>query len=261
MNKRVLGLVISVFVFVTAISEARTAPILGDAFEQTYSIDPTATIRIRNTDGTISVYGAATSELKVEANKKSFSAERLKAITVNVSTKPGEVFIDTQYPPQPKWGLRDRSGTVDYFITIPWTCRVLRVELANGEILLDGLRCGLTEARLGNGRLFTNNCFTELRLNVASGGFDASWDWWENGKFSLNAEIVNGNANARVPNGAAFHLHAVSVNGKVGSDLVHLPEGKDDDTSKIDISLGGPSQAEINLKAINGNINVTGPNP
>src|SRR5207248_145972 len=59
---------------------------LEDTFDQTYPVDPTARLSISNRDGSIRVYGAGgeTREIRVEAIKKAYTAERLNAISVTV---------------------------------------------------------------------------------------------------------------------------------------------------------------------------------
>ncbi len=89
---------------------AKSTP-LQEKFEQTYPLSPAAAITIRNTDGTIYVYGSEVNELKVFARKKAYSKERLDGISIKVSIDGDKASIDTIYPPGPKGlSLQDRSG-------------------------------------------------------------------------------------------------------------------------------------------------------
>src|SRR4051794_10012879 len=103
-------------ILVVMAGSGQASPVLGEFFDQTYPIEPGSKISVRNNGGSIMVYGTATNELTISALKRAYSAARLAKISVNVAIKPGEVVIDTQFPPQPRWGLRDRSGTVEYVI-------------------------------------------------------------------------------------------------------------------------------------------------
>src|SRR3977135_2863105 len=87
--------------------------VVEDVVEKTYPIDPGATVSIRNVDGSIRIYGADIKELRVQAIKKAYSAERLSKIAVNISVQPDAASIETVFPSRPKWGFSDRSGTVD----------------------------------------------------------------------------------------------------------------------------------------------------
>ena len=250
----------SLFVFIVSSPAGHSAPVLAETLEKDYSIDPGSKITIRNIDGSVWVYGAPIDQMKVEAVKKAYKSQRLDEISVNVSINGSDVLVDTQYPSRPKWGLGDRSGTVDYVIVIPWTCRELQVELVNGEVWLDEMRCGLTRVSLGNGRLFVHDCFTDLRATVGKGGFEASWEWWENQKFAVTAEMGNGNMRAYVPLGAGFHLFASSASGKVTTESLSLGQTAQQSENKIDARIGDASGMEMILKATDGNVIISGAN-
>ena len=40
-------------------------------------------------------------------------------------------------------------------------------------------------ARLGDGRIFARNCFTNMDLTVNRGTLTLAYDWWEEEKFSV----------------------------------------------------------------------------
>jgi hypothetical protein len=228
---------------------------LEEVVEQTYPVDPTATLRITNGDGSIRIYGADITEIKIEAIKKAYSAKRLAGISVKVSARSNSVSIETDFPPAKKWGFGDRSGTVDYVLVVPQTCRITNLELTNGEVLVDGVRGAITNARLTNGRLFGHNCFSNIDLGVASGNLDVAYDWWEETKFSINAKIEDGNLRASIPSDAAFHLIAETEEGKIANDFAEQ-EQRQDGVRKIDINIGAPPHPEIRLRARDGNIHV-----
>jgi hypothetical protein len=256
MDTAKLGTFISGALLVVGIGELKPATVLEDVIEKTYALAPTAKVNIRNDDGSIQIYGADIAEMKMQAIKRAYNPERLAKISVDVSARPGEVSIDTRYPPKPKWGWSDRSGTVDYVIVLPWTCDISRLELGKGEVLVDGMRGDNVHVAMGSGRLFGHNCFTDLYLAVGDGGLDLGYDWWETHKFSVDAQIVNGNARALIPGEAAFHLSASSVNGHVASDFTEKEQRRQNPVSKIDMVIGGQSDTEIKIRAVNGSIKI-----
>ncbi len=249
------GLIL-VAVALCGLHQASAQAVLEETIEHTYAVEPTAKLNIRNTDGSIRVYGADIKEMKLQAIKRAYNAERLSQISVDVSTKPGEISIETQYPSKPKWGVSDRSGTVDYVIIMPWTCDISQLELANGEVLVEGMRGRVVRANLGNGRLFGHNCFTDLHVAVANGGLDVGYDWWEPQKISIDADIVNGNARAFFPGDAAFHLQAESLHGHVASDFMEKEQRQKTGARKIDMLVGGASESEVKFHAVNGSIKI-----
>jgi len=78
---------------------------LEETFEQFYAIEPTADISIKNRDGVVRIYGSDTNDMRVQATKRAYTQRRLKQIVVDVSVRPGAVSIETQFPPNPTWGV------------------------------------------------------------------------------------------------------------------------------------------------------------
>ncbi len=110
---------------------------LEQTTEKIYAVDPTVNFSIRNHDGSIRIYASDKPEMRVQVIKKAYSADRLNKIAVDISVQPNSVSIETNFPPTPRWGFFDRSGTVDYTIIVPETCKITRVELINGEVSID----------------------------------------------------------------------------------------------------------------------------
>src|SRR5438046_9473377 len=63
-------------------------------------------------------------------------------------------------------------------------------------------------AHLGEGRMFDHNCFSNVDVTVGRGTLTLAYEWWEPGKFSVQANIAKGNAIAFFPSDAVFHLIA-----------------------------------------------------
>jgi hypothetical protein len=248
--------------FVTTASAGRGAEIVEEIIEQNYPMDPTATFSLHNADGSVQIYGAAVAMMKLQAIKKAYSKDRLSKINVNVATRPGAVSVETAYPPKPKWGFSDRSGTVDYVIILPWHCQVQGVELGNGEILIEGMRGNEVRARLDNGRLFGHNCFTNLHLSIESGAVGLGYEWWETNPMTLDSAITSGNTWLTIPGNARFRLHAETAHGYIFTDF-SSPEGRPDGgRTKLDLLIGGGDpNAEMNVHARDGSIQIKEYNP
>jgi Putative adhesin len=229
---------------------------LEEIVEQTYKVDATATLSLSNTDGSVRIYGTDTTEIKLQAIKKAYSAERLSQILVNVSAQSGSVSIETKYPAKKTWGLADRSGTVDYTLVVPRTCKISKLDLENGEILIDGMRGEAVQANLVNGRLYAHNCFSDAHLSVITGGLDVSYNWWEQRKFSIDAQIVNGHTHLFIPGDASFHVVAETEDGQIDNAFAEQAQRNGDDVSKIDVVIGTTPGAEFRLRAKNGNIQI-----
>jgi hypothetical protein len=209
----------------------------------------------------VRIYGADITEMKLQAIKKAYTKERLNKIVVNVAARPDAVAIDTAYPPKPKWGLSDRSGTVDYVIILPWFCDVQRVELGTGELVIEGMRGNEVDARLGTGRMFGHNCFTDLHLALGNGGLDVGYDWWETHRIGLKTTVAEGSTRLFIPSDAQFRLHAETVTGQVATDFVNADDHPSGARTKLDLTIGDNPNAEMNVRANDGSIRIREANP
>ena len=178
--------------------------VLEEVSEKVYSVEPSANISIHNHDGAILVYGSDVNEVRVRSLKRAYSHERLNQIAIDVSAKPGAVSITAKAPPQPKWAFSDHSGTVDCTIVVPATASISALDLNAGEVLLDSMHGPEVHARLGDGRIFARNCFTNLDLTVNRGTLTLSYEWWEQEKFSAQVNVGQGNAWVFLPSDAAL---------------------------------------------------------
>lgn len=238
-----------------------TDRILEETTEQFYEIEPTTSVSIKNSDGTIRIYGSITNQMRVEAIKRAYTRKRLKQIAVNVSVELGSVSIETSSPPRQPWGLSDRSGTVDYTIVVPQTAKIARVELNNGEVSVDEMRGPSVHARLGSGRMLNHNCFSNVDFTVGRGTLTFAYEWWEPGKFSIQADIARGNGSIFMPSDAAFHLIAETVQGKITNDFAEQGERGTERPKKIDMLVRGGGEAAIKMHARQGNIKILEANP
>ncbi len=234
---------------------------LEETFEQFYTIEPTADVSIRNRDGVVRVYGSRANDMRVQAIKRAYTPRQLKQIVVDVSVQPGSVSIETNFPPKPTWGLFDRSGTVEYTIVVPETANISRLELGSGEVLVEGMRSQSLHAQLERGRMLARSCFSNAVFSLGRGRLTLAYEWWESGKFTVQANVANGNALAFLPGAAAFHLIAETPRGKIANDFVERGERRAEEISKVDTLVHGGGEAVIKLQARAGNINVVRTNP
>lgn len=237
--------------------------ILEEVSDRHYSVESNApTISVTNRDGSISIYGAGGNlrEIRVETLKKAFTPERLKAISVRVNAQSNSISIQTDVPQNGNL-FSDRSGTVDLVIIVPQAATISKLELVNGEVLIEEMRSLEAHAQLGSGRLFVHNCFGSLDINVDTGNVGLIYDWWEDHDFSIRAKIDDGNAFASLPDEAAFHLVANSVNGKIANDFEDKEQRQAEGTNHIDLRVGGADNPKIEIETRDGNIRIAEHNP
>ena len=229
--------------------------VLEDVVEKTFPLDPSGTLSLRSIDGIVEIVGTDSREVTIFATKKAFSPERLNAIAIRIDARSDAISIETTSPPEPSHHFMDRSGTVEYSINLPQTARIARVELPNGELVINGMRGASITASLGTGQLVTHNCFCDQIIHVKQGTLNVFFDWSETRPISIDAAIADGNALARIPTDASFQLHAVAKQGNVWSDFTQ--SRKQGDASEINEVIGDAPATKLNVRADDGNIHIS----
>lgn len=256
MNK-IAPAVLSVFCSLFFVNPVTPGEVLEDVVERRFPLDPSGTFSLRAIDGTVEIYGTDSREVKIVAVKKAFSPERLNAIAIRVDARHDAVNIETTPPPPRRNHFSDPSGTVEYTINVPQTARIARVELPNGELVIDGMRGASIAANLSSGQLVIHNCFCDQAIHVNQGGLNVFFDWMEERPISIEAEVEDGNMLARLPTDAAFHLHAVAKRGHVSSDFSPMETRKRGDASEINEVIGDAPTTKLSFRASEGNIRVS----
>ena len=230
--------------------------IVEDTIDRVYDLNGATAVSIRNTDGRIHVYGSDTAQLRIKAVRRAFTKERLEAIKVEVAIKGDTAAIETIYPPAPPPGsiLADRSGTVDYTILVPDTCALSKVELANGEVVIEGMRGTAIDARLGNGLIYLSNCFSATRASLGQGGLEVLYGWWEALAFTLSAEVGKGDLRLALPVEASLHLDAATTEGHIRNNFA--TEETLGDARTLDTKIGGDGSTTFRLRTTRGNIRI-----
>lgn len=223
--------------------------------EQTYEVDPEGAFSIRNATGSVRIYGSDNTDMKLRAIKRAWNADQLKTMDVRVSVQAKSVSIETSFPAQKTWRFSHRSGSVDYVIILPRTIKISRLELGNGEILIEGMR-GDVRADLVNGGLAARNCFGNVQLSVANGGLDLFYEKWQQRPFAVDSRIIGGNARVFLPRAASFHLLAETANGNVFNHFSRLEEQDSRRATRINMSIGSEPRPELNIRATNGDIEI-----
>jgi hypothetical protein len=231
------------------------AEVLEETIEQKYALDPDATLTISNTDGSIRIYAAETSEIFIRATKKAYTAERLKGIVVDVQASRKTVTVATTFPPR-KSALSDRSGTVDYTVIVPHAIKISQLALVNGEVTIEGLRGGSAKAHVTNGWITGQDCFADLDLSTETGRLDVVYGWWESRKFTVKGSSVGGIVRAILPSDASVILNASCDMGRIINNFASEKTGANDTVRSLNTVIGSNAEAVIELKAVRGDIQI-----
>lgn len=223
---------------------------------QSYALDPAARLTIRNAGGRIFVYGSEVPRLEISATRRAFSRERLEAIRVAVTIEGASASIETIYPPASEGLFADRSGTVDYIILVPESCRLARVELGRGEMVIEGMRGGGVDAQLGVGLMHVNDCFAPTRLHLGQGGLNLFYGWWEEEPIAVAATIGRGRARVFLPPDASLTLTATNRSGNIVNRLTPAKSVRQAGGNILRLELGAGGASEIQLRGEAANLRI-----
>jgi hypothetical protein len=96
---------------------------------------------------------------------------------------------------------------------------------------------------------------------LGRGALTLAYDWWEPGKFSIEANIGHGNAWAFLPIDVVCHLVAETGHGKIGNDFEEPAERGTKEITKIDSLIQGGGEAAVTLRATQGDIRIVEASP
>jgi hypothetical protein len=251
---RSVVLVVALSVFV---QNAIAVEIFEEIIEQKRVLDPEGTLSIRNTDGAIRVYGGNSSEISIRAIKKAYTQDRLKSIVVDVRATEKGVAIETIIPPRKSaLSLSDRSGTVEYIVTVPRTIRMTKLDLVNGEVLVEGLHGGSATAHLVNGWLVAHDCFGDLDFTIVNGRLEVAYDWWENTKFSVRLSSSHGNIRALIPSDASAGIAARTGTGRIANAFEMEKEIPSEPVHSLDFATESTPETAFEINSTSGNIRI-----
>ena len=237
------------------------ATVAEETIENTYSVPAKARITVKNADGRIQVYGWEENEMKVVAYKRAFTKERLDAIEINVEVTAETVLVDTVYPPAPQGSITaDRSGTVDYILLVPQYAALEKLDLANGEMLVEGMRGATINAQVGNGKLLLRNSFSPTQISLTKGIMEIFFSWWEDYGLPIRAEVVDGDLRVALPSASGVTVDATTATGRITNAFAPpREEGEEEsagDERSLSTVIGYESGTVLELRSTSANIRL-----
>jgi hypothetical protein len=229
--------------------------------EQTYKVDPNATLRIANGRGSVTIQGTDASEVRLRAVKHAPSAAQLKDTTVNVTAEPGDILIKTSFLRQKKQPFFAGSSSVDYKLVVPSTARIARVDVDDGNVSIDGIQSADVRANVVNGHVEIRNCCGDLKVTVANGALDLFFGRCEGPYFSADAQVLNGNAQLSIARGASLRVRGETLNGKIANYIAPMMDLNGRLSRKADFSFGEGRHSDITLRVTSGDITIVAAKP
>lgn len=236
----------------------RNEGVVQEVAEQDFALDRDASIRIANPCGSVSIRGSDSDTLHLRTTKKSGTSEQIKNIGVQVNAEHDDVAIKTTLLPQKGKPYFGSGDSVDYELTLPRTVKIQRLEVDNGEVLLEGLEKGEVRANIVDGRVTVQNCYGDLRLEIQNGTLELAYDGRKTPTSTIAARVLSGSARLTLGASAAFHVAAATPGGNITSNLNTMVQVNGGSLRKSDFSVGKPPRSEIQLRVIDGDISIVG---
>jgi len=226
--------------------------------DQDFGLDPDAVIRIADPCGSISIRGSDSPGLRLRTIKKAGSSEQLKNIGVTIAAQHDDFAIKTTLVRNKKKPFFGSGESVDYELSVPRTVKIQRLEVDDGDVMLEGLESEDVRANIVDGRLTVKNCHGNLRLAIQNGTLEMIYDRPETLKSTIAARMLTGNARLSIAGNTAFHVSAETPGGNITNNLSASVQVNGGPLRKVDFSCGNPPRSEIQLRVMQGNVSIVG---
>ena len=230
---------------------------LTEGFSQSYPLTANGRVRVANINGDVHINAWDRNEVKVDAVKRAYSAQRLSEVNIEVTNTADGITIKTKYPERNQnfdsRGRENNAASVEYTLTVPRGARIDSAELVNGSLDIEGVQ-GDVVASLVNGSVKANGLSGEARLSTVNGSMEINVAGLAESK-GVNLNSVNGSIVLIVPPGANADVRANTVHGGITNDFgltVNQGQYVGKDMSG-QIGSGGP---RIRLNNVNGSIAI-----
>ncbi|MDT5269697.1 MAG: hypothetical protein QOH49_1883 [Acidobacteriota bacterium] len=234
-------------------------PELTEEFHQTYTLAAGGRVSLSNINGAVKVQTWERAEVKVDAVKRAYTAERLREAQIKVDASSNRVRIETEYPDSTlRWSDRDgerheNPANVEYTLTVPRGVNIDEINLINGNLSIAGV-AGPVKASSINGHLTAVGLSGPVNLSVVNGRLEATLDRLSDAG-DVNLSAVNGPLVVTLPSDANATLRASTVHGGITNDF-NLPVRVGEYVGRDLEGRIGTGGADVRLSNVNGSVNI-----
>jgi len=226
-----------------------------DATTQNHPLDPQGSIRIENTNGTITIKTWDRPEVAIEVEKRASSEDYLKEIEVAIDSDPQSLSIKTTFPHHPLswlWNWGGNQGEVRFVLTVPKSANLESISLVNGAVTVDGVH-GTVNLHTVNGAIHATDVRDRGEFSTVNGAIHAEVTaLGAHGR--LHFSTINGSVAILLAKDANANFSASTINGGTSCDLpIRLTEEGHWHGMHGVIGAGGGS---ISASTINGGIHL-----
>src|ERR1051325_8290078 len=113
---------------------SRSERIIEEAPLQTYKVEATAILRIRNPNGSVTIHGTDRKDLELQTRKEAGNKSQLSDMSINVSEQKGALSIATNVVREKNKALSLATGKVHYTLVVPRTMKIGRIDVDDGDV-------------------------------------------------------------------------------------------------------------------------------
>lgn len=220
----------------------------------TFNINDGGNLSVSNVNGSITVAGGNTDEIKVLAIKSADSQKALDKIEIKVNQSANSVEIETDVSGSKRWfNFGGDDGQVTYEIEVPAGIHLDSIETVNGDVEISGVSTNV-HAESVNGDLRLEDLSGDVQMETVNGSINASFNVM-GGEQRVKGSTVNGRMNLRLPADADVEIKADTLNGSINAKDFDLEPEKGFVGSDLNAEIGNGS-ASINLDTVNGSIKI-----
>jgi DUF4097 and DUF4098 domain-containing protein YvlB len=224
-----------------------------EEFHQTYPLTSDGEVRLDNVNGKVRITAWDRAEVEIDAVKLADTQEGLDGLQIEVTSKPTQVRIHTEYPKGKAKHGKSESASVEYELKVPAGTHLEEVESVNAEVDIEGVT-GRVHASTVNGGLIAKGLASDSKLESVNGNVEAAFQKFEGVK-SVSLKTVNGKLQLNLPSDANAEVSGKTLNGTIHGEggltaTKNWPVG-----STLKGTLG-KGDAHIKLESVNGSIRV-----
>jgi DUF4097 and DUF4098 domain-containing protein YvlB len=240
-------------VLFSVILAAATVPALAEVreeFHKSYTMSPDGRVSVSNLNGPVTISAWDKNEVQLDAIKVGDSKARLDEAKIEVTAGSSAIDIRTHYPSDTMNNYH--GATVGYTLHVPRRAKLYKIELVNGQIVIDGVQGGIHASSV-NGAVEARNSMGEMNLHSVNGRVVAELQ--SPGRL-VDLGTVNGQVALRLPSNASAEIDASTVHGNISNEFnIPVNRGRFAPGSEMKARLGN-GEAQMKLSTVNGGIEI-----
>lgn len=195
-----------------------------ETFDHTYPLGPSGRVSLDAYTGVVRVRVWDRDEVRVEAVKTAYAAERMAEAGVEVKAEPGVLHVATRFARENlRWSDKkgesaQNSARVDYVLTVPRGARLENVVLHNGSVEVEGCEGGASILTI-NAAVKLSGVGGDVNVSTINGRVEVEFGELDAGR-RISLSSVNGAVEVALASDKVW-LNAGTAHGRVRNEIGH----------------------------------------